>query len=206
MKEQFESFYNERLKQFGHSAKGVGWKNEEAQKMRFTQLAKIITHSGTDFCLNDLGCGIGDFASYLKENNFNFTYTGYDVLTEMILEASRRFVNFPNTKFKLIKTASEMEVADYTIASGIFNIRFNCDDEGWLEYILETIRTINSKSTFGFAFNVLTKYSDREFMKEELYYADPLFMFDYCKKNFSKNVALLHDYDQYDFTILVRKS
>lgn len=65
---------------------------------------------------------------------------------------------------------------------------------------------MNEKSTLGFAFNALTKYSDPEFMKEELYYTDPLFMFDYCKTNFSKNVALLHDYRQYDFTILVRKT
>jgi hypothetical protein len=42
-------------------------------------------------------------------------------------------------------------------------------------------------------------------MKPELYYADPLFMFDHCKKKFSKNVALLHDYEEFDFTIIVRK-
>jgi len=42
-------------------------------------------------------------------------------------------------------------------------------------------------------------------MKEELFYADPLYFFDLCKKNFSRNIALLHDYYEYDFTILVRK-
>jgi len=52
---------------------------------------------------------------------------------------------------------------------------------------------------------MLTKYSDREYMKEYLYYADPLFIFDYCKRNFSKKVALIHDYELYEFTILVRK-
>jgi hypothetical protein len=52
---------------------------------------------------------------------------------------------------------------------------------------------------------VLTKYSDKEYMKEYLYYADPLYLFDYCKKHFSKNVALLHDYNLYEFSIIVRK-
>jgi hypothetical protein len=98
-----------------------------------------------------------------------------------------------------------MDLCDYTVASGIFNIRFGCDDESWLKYILETLSSMNEKSRDGFAFNILTKYSDREFMKPELYYADPAYLFDYCKKNFSRNVALLHDYDQYDFTIIVRK-
>jgi SAM-dependent methyltransferase len=205
MKELFESFYNERFKQFGSSPQGVGWKNEVAQKIRFAQLVKIVSDTKTNFALNDLGCGMADLVAYLTENNFKFTYTGYDVLPEMIREAKRRFEKLINTEFRIIETACEMEVADYTIASGIFNIRFNCDNDTWLEYILKTVGTINDRSTRGFAFNVLTKYSDPEFMKEELYYADPTFMFDYCKKNFSKNVALLHDYDQYDFTILVRK-
>ena len=33
-----------------------------------------------------------------------------------------------------------------------------------------------------------------------------LFFFDFCKRNFSRNVALLHDYGLYDFTIIVRKN
>ena len=52
---------------------------------------------------------------------------------------------------------------------------------------------------------MLTKYSDKEYMRDNLYYADPLFIFDYCKRNFSKQVALLHDYGLYEFTILVKK-
>jgi hypothetical protein len=42
-------------------------------------------------------------------------------------------------------------------------------------------------------------------MRADLYYADPLWLFDYCKRNLSKQVALLHDYGMYDFTILVRR-
>ena len=53
----------------------------------------------------------------------------------------------------------------------------------------------------------LTKYSDADRMTEcpDLFYGDPLLFFDFCKRNFSRNVALLHDYGLYDFTILVRK-
>lgn len=54
---------------------------------------------------------------------------------------------------------------------------------------------------------MLTKYSDADRMAErpDLFFGDPLFFFDFCKRNFSRNVALLHDYGLYDFTILVRK-
>jgi hypothetical protein len=64
---------------------------------------------------------------------------------------------------------------------------------------------MHEKSSKGFAFNALTKYSDEDKMQDYLFYSDPLYLFDYCKKHFSRNVALLHDYNQYDFTILVRK-
>jgi hypothetical protein len=42
-------------------------------------------------------------------------------------------------------------------------------------------------------------------MREDLFYADPCELFDYCKTRFARNVALLHDYGLYEFTILVRK-
>ncbi|MGH6609130.1 MAG: class I SAM-dependent methyltransferase, partial [Burkholderiaceae bacterium] len=57
----------------------------------------------------------------------------------------------------------------------------------------------------GFAFNSLTVYSDPDKKRADLYYADPCALFDRCKRLYSRNVALLHDYDLYDFTILVRK-
>ena len=95
--------------------------------------------------------------------------------------------------------------ADYTVASGIFNVKLNTPVVEWEEYILDTLETINALSKNGFAFNVLTKYSDPEFTHPDLYYADPLFCFDYCETHFSRFVALLHDYPLYEFTILVRK-
>ena len=42
-------------------------------------------------------------------------------------------------------------------------------------------------------------------MRPDLYYADPCRLFDLCKRRYAKNVALLHDYGLYEFTILVRK-
>lgn len=205
MHEVSNSFYSDKLLKHGNSAQGVGWKNEDAQKIRFDQLAKII-EGDTKFTINDLGCGTGGFVEYLQKQPIPFTYHGYDISTEMIERANQNIDKKDLYHFSVIPNAEAMAVADYTIASGIFNLRFGQTAEEWLQYMLKTITTMNEKSMLGFAFNALTKYSDTELMKEELYYTDPLFMFDYCKTNFSKNVALLHDYRQYDFTILVRKN
>lgn len=203
MQDEWKNFYQNNLDQFGPSAQGVGWKNNEAQSIRFQQLAKVFNRP--TFSLNDLGCGVGDFVSFAGKKMSGCVYRGYDIMDEMVTEAKRKYGHVEDVDFYLIKRPEDMVSADYTIASGIFNIRFKKDDDSWLQYILQTLCTMDSKSSAGFAFNILTKYSDKEFMKDELYYADPCHLFDFCKRNFSRNVALLHDYNQYDFTIIVRK-
>jgi SAM-dependent methyltransferase len=198
-------FYTRHLIQFGNSSKGVGWKDEHAQVVRFAQLARVF-YGKQKFLVNDLGCGAGHFFDYLRSEKYtSITYHGYDILEEMIQLAKNNLS--PNSKVILtkIQSADEMIVADYTVASGIFNVKYDINEKDWLDHILTTLQSVNSCSKQGFAFNLLTKYSDPEYMQPYLYYADPLLLFDFCKRNFSKEVALLHDYFMYDFTILVRK-
>jgi len=198
-------YYQELFSEHGHDAKGAGWKNKEAQWKRFEQLAKIIT-TADPFSVNDLGCGFGSFYDFLQVNDLPpFQYTGYDILDNMLGQAQSLHESARNASFNKIDNAGELLSADYTIASGIFNLKYEIAAGEWLQYILQTIGQMFDKSQKGIAFNILTAYSDKEFMKDHLYYADPLFLFDHCKKNFSRNVALLHDYDEYDFTILIRK-
>lgn len=197
-------FYQDNLQQYGSTAKGVGWKNEEAQQVRFNQLFKLVISKET-FSINDLGCGVADFASFLLDKKATFIYRGYDLMPEMIQLAKDKFIDNKRVLLQTISNPTEMNQADYTIASGIFNIRFATSDEAWLRQILDTMTVMYGKSNLGLAFNVLSIYSDPEFRKSELFYADPLYLFDFCKRTFSRNVALLHDYGQYDFTIIVRK-
>ena len=203
--ENIKNFYSSHLRDFGNSAKGVGWKNTDAQHIRFEQLIKIITKP--DYTINDLGCGVGELYTFLKERQrVPREYYGYDILKDMVDTANELLGEAPNASFNKIDGSAQMHEADYSVASGIFNVKYEASESQWLQYVLTTLDDMNSKSKHAFSFNLLTKYSDKEFMQDYLYYADPLFYFDYCKRNYSKNVALLHDYYQYDFTILVRKT
>ncbi len=74
------------------------------------------------------------------------------------------------------------------------------------KYVLETLDDLHRLSLKGFAFNALTSYSDPEHIRDDLFYADPSWLFDHCKRSYSGQVALLHDYGLYEFTILVRKN
>ena len=203
---QLDEYYAVRLQNDQPSVR-VGWRDDIAQLARFEQLAKVIEAGDlANRSINDLGCGLGDFSEFLSTGGgHELQYRGYDRLACMVDEARARFAGDSARRFIEIRDAGEMEPADYTVASGIFSLKFTLSEHEWLYYMVHTINVMNAKSAKGFAFNALTKYSDKEFMKDDLYYADPCFLFDYCKRNFSKNVALLHDYKEYDFTIIVRK-
>lgn len=195
------NYYTEKIKLHGPNPKGVDWNGEKSQFIRFEQLSKVISID-KKFSINDIGCGYGKYIEFLEKNYKNFIYNGYDLSEIMIKNAKNIYAN--NNFFK-INILDEILESDYSIASGIFNVRIHHNENEWLVYILETLQKMNTKSKKGFSFNMLTKYSDKEFMRNDLYYADPLFIFDYCKRNFSKQIALLHDYELYEFTILVKK-
>jgi len=205
IEKQLRDYYETNLANHGASAQGVGWKNEIAQQKRFKQLANLIIKKN-NFSINDLGCGVGDFLPFLLERGYEpSSYIGYDVSETMLSYAEKKLGSFASVSFVKIETAKDLKEADYTMASGIFNLKYSVPAERWLNYILDTLESINEKSCRGFAFNMLTKYSDKELMLDHLYYGDPLFFFDHCKKNYARNIALLHDYDEYDFTITVKK-
>ena len=196
-----EKFYTGTFEKHGTKAKGVDWKNDEAQEISFEQILKLVDTTN-DFSINDFGCGYGAFFKYLTEKNLKFTYAGCDLSSKMIVSAKESYKNHTNCKFHV--DSSDLTPADYTVACAIFFIKWDYSNEKWKEYIIDTIDQLKSLSKKGFAFNMLTKYSDKHLMRDDLYYADPCWIFDYCKTKFSRNVALLHDYEKYEFTIIVR--
>ena len=196
------AYYSAKLAEFGETPRGVDWNSKESQLLRFKQLSKVIEESH-DFALNDLGCGYGALVGYLNSNYQNFLYNGYDISSDMVDAAQTRYAKYPNAHFAV--ASKPMEIADYSIASGIFNVRLGRSDLEWQEVLEDTLTVLNSNSRKGFAFNCLTLYSDADKMLDYLYYADPGVLFDLCKRRYSRHVALLHDYGLYEFTIIVRK-
>jgi len=201
IKKKVDDYYTQKIRTYGPTAKGVDWKSPESQLLRFEQLAKLIEER-EGFSVIDFGCGYGALADFLMERKKDFRYLGYDISKEMVsiarkIHSSKKHLRF-TTDFSLLKKS------DYVIASGIFNVKLDNDDRAWQEYIIQTLGEMASLAKKGFAFNVLTSYSDPEYRRRDLHYADPLMLFDHCKKKFSRFVALLHDYPLYEFTILVR--
>lgn len=196
-------YYTAKLCDHGPTPQGVDWNSRESQCLRFEQLLKLCER-GPAFSINDYGCGYGALVDYMASKGYAFRYHGFDVSEEMILKARELHTSVPRCEFVLLE--SGLQEADYTAASGIFNVKLEANAEQWTRYVLDTLGRLDRISLAGFGFNMLTAYSDAERMRPDLYYGEPCFFFDHCKRRFSRNVALLHDYGLYEFTILVRKS
>lgn len=197
-------YYTNKLAEHGETPRGVDWNGEEGQLCRFEQLCKIIdVDKAKRFSINDLGCGYGALYDFLAQKYAEFSYSGMDVSENMIKAATLRYKDKPQARFVL--SSEPDQVADFGVASGVFNVRMDRSDDEWQSYLEATLDILDRTSRVGFAFNCLTSYSDQDKMRDYLYYANPGVLFDLCKRRYSRNVALLHDYDLYEFTILVRK-
>jgi SAM-dependent methyltransferase len=200
--EAVERYYSGKVVEHGATARGADWKDEASQELRFRQLLEVCTDRGP-FSINDYGCGYGALVSYLERNGYSFTYRGFDISEPMLAQARATYGDRSHIEF--VGPGATLPTADYTVSSGLFNVKLDTDPSRWGDYVLSTLGELDRLSGRGFAFNMLTAYSDREKMRADLHYADPGEVFDHCKRRFSRHVALLHDYGLYEFTILVRR-
>ena len=200
--ENVKKYFTEKLEVHGATHRGVDYNSVESQEARFFQLTRIID-STTKYSLLDFGSGYGGMYDYLRQLGHQLHYVGYDIAEPMIARGRELHPNDPDCWFT--SNIDEVPHVDYAVVSGTFNMKLEADFDAWTKIVLEALNQMNAHTKKGIAFNLLTKYSDADKMRPDLYYGDPCFYFDYCKRNFSRNVALLHDYNLYDFTILVRK-
>lgn len=196
-----EQYYTAKINTHGPTVKGVDWNSTAGQQLRFEQLLKLCRFTGPEISLLDYGCGFGSLADYLENTGRTFQYHGLDLSETMIAQARQLHPNIPPEHFQVGSTQTHK--CDYVLSSGIFNVRQQTSPADWDHYIFDTIQKMADLATRGFAYNLLTSYSDPEKQRPDLHYADPCCHFDFCKKQYSRHVSLLHDYGLYEFTILV---
>lgn len=194
-------YYAEKLSVHGVTPRGVDWSSDDSQQLRFTQLLRVLEGDEGEPTVLDYGCGYGALARRLIAGGRPFRYVGFDVCEPMVARAR---ADVRDSRCGFTDSELELPVSDYTVASGIFNVRLDSSEARWKSHAIETIAKLARYSRKGFAFNMLTRYADRERLQDYLYYADPGEYFKLCKESWSRNVALLHDYDLYEFTVLVR--
>jgi len=197
--------YGRRLDQCGATAKGVFWKGEVWQRRRFERLMEIIDDADMasgGVSINDFGCGYGAFFEYLAEYPVlrGSTYYGYDISQEMIA-ACRDRINDPRASFHRKMWASKH--ADYSFASGTYNLNGDADADQWQEYVEASLRQLWHRTGKALAFNMLR--DDEEECYDGLYYADPEKVLRFCRKHLSEDVEMFDERPMPDVTFFVRR-
>ena len=144
-------YYAGKLRDFGATPQGVDWKSAESQALRFDQLSQLFDLR-RPFSVNDYGCGYGALAEYLLARGAQVDYRGFDRAFTMVAEARKRLDGRLATQF--FTEAAALPPADYTVASGIFNVKLNTPEPEWTEYMLQTLSHMNDTGERGIAFNL----------------------------------------------------
>ena len=202
LRDEVARYYTDTLRRHGANAQGVDWRDDGSQQTRFTQLLRVAEWAERVEVL-DYGCGYGALVDELDRDGRPFRWVGFDISEAMLDEARSRHGG--RAECVVVAEESALEPVDFVVASGIFNVRLEADEGEWGRYVEGVVDRLDKLSQRGFAFNMLTSYSEPDKRRPDLYYADPLAWFDRCKRRYSSQVALLHDYGLWEFTIVVRK-
>lgn len=189
-------FYDRQVKQHGDSIYSLAWGSKASQEKRFEILSQIgdLHHKK----ILDVGCGLGDYYSWLAKKGIEVDYLGIDITASMIQQAKKKY---PKAKFKTANILEMQEAQpnyDYIFASGIFNRKVKNHER----FVEGTIQKMFQFCRQGIAFNILSQKAD--FKEKDEYYADSDQLLKFCR-TLSQNVALNHDYMPHDFTVFVHK-
>ena len=213
MKNNFENtflklsiHYDKLFDKYGNSVKSSQQSSRATQIKRMKILTKDIIFKRDDKVF-DFGCGTGYLFNFLKKKKkFNGIYHGCDI--------SEKIISYNLTKFKssrvlflnqnILKKKLNMKY-DYIFINGTFN-NYTGNNMQWMKKVLSKL-ILNTKKKL--IFNNLSRYVD--YKDNKLFYADPLEIFDFCKRKLSKNVSINHGYCikkgviPYEFTTTVSK-
>jgi SAM-dependent methyltransferase len=201
--EIIENYYTARISKYGATPLGVDWTCIATQELRFVQLLKICQLTAS-FSLNDLGCGYGALIAYLSKRHADagIDYLGVDLSAAMISNARRLYSHRPSTRFSVGRTCSR--AADYSVGSGIFNVRLNQDFETWECFIAQTLLDMKADSRRGFSVNFMLPDASPDVPNEVLYRTTPERWTEFCEDRLDCRVETITNYGLREFTLLAR--
>lgn len=190
--------HRDSLNRHGYSAQALYWSSQSIQETRFKILAQIGIHSGDS--LLDVGCGFGDFKTWLDKQGIQTQYSGLDLSPDLLTVAQRHHPNVHFYNEELGKSDFSDEAFDWCVLSGALNEVV--DDDG--AYTYRIIKRMFALCRKGVAFNLLSKRNPNMQHFPDLQSHDPEKVLDFCK-TLRRNSRCIEGYLANDFTIYICK-
>lgn len=203
LRAQVRSYYSGKLCRHGATPLGVDWPNAVSQYLRFVQLLKLCDFA-KPFSLTDFGCGYGALLEFLAMRHADcpVSYRGVDISPSMIAAAEERWSDRPDTTFAVGSRCPQ--IADYVLASGIFNVRLGQPVREWKDYVETILADMHRNSRIGFAANFMLPHDKRR-TEDALYRTKPQPWIDFCRQHLGCEVELLTEYGLREFTLLAHR-
>jgi len=199
-----DCYYTERLQRYGSTPRGVDWTCSASQELRFVQLMKLCDFE-VPFSLNDVGCGYGALVGYLARRHARaeIDYLGIDLAAAMVRRARPMWRTHGWATF--ITGNAAPRPADYSVASGIFNVKLDQSRRLWERFVAVTLDNMHATSRKGFAVNFMLAQlpSSHHARGTNLYRCLPEKWGRHCEREFGSSVAIIDGYGQAEFTLLV---
>jgi SAM-dependent methyltransferase len=198
LKRQVVLHYEQQLRRYGATARGMDWKDEASQKLRFSVLCDVAPLDG--LTVHEIACGAGHLADYLEERGVRAHYSGSDLSAEMIRAANERHPELEFRQRDILEADpyEPFECYDVVLCSGLFHVRLDRGDAEWWAFVQQIVHRMFSMCRKAIAFNLMTDQVD--YRSPELFYADPAEVLDFCRRELSRAVTIRHDYPLYEFT------
>lgn len=201
-------YYGQKLRRHGATPAGTDWLSAVGQDLRLALLLRICDMT-KPFSLNDLGCGYGALLDYLlsRHPRLQVDYLGIDVSPDMVSCAARRFRRHlaPQTiKARFTTGCAAPRMADYAVASGIFNVVPPVGRSSWDDLVAQTLSGLHSSTRHGFAVNFMGPVPGQP-EEPGLYRTLPAPWAAYCEEELGASVTVINGYALNEFTILARR-
>jgi SAM-dependent methyltransferase len=189
--------YESQLREYGPTARGMDWKDDESQRLRFRMLCELCDLGGLS--VHEVGAGAGHLLDYLVSKGTPADYSGSDLSAEMVAVARELH---PGASFHQ-RGALEAAGSEYDVllCSGLFHVKLDGDDAEWRAFVEEAIRRMYESCRVGIAFNMMSDAVD--YRRETLFHSSPAEMLSFCTRELSRFVKLRHDYPLYEYTVYV---
>ena len=189
--------YHCTLAEYGPTTSGVAWSDTEGQFRQFEILTSGINREAP-LLLNDVGCGYGALFDFLASNFDLVGYCGTDICEAMV-EAGAARLSDPRARF--VQSAMPITPADWSIASGTFNMSAGADDDVWRRLVEDVLRAMARLSGTGIAFNLLRP----EYRDDFLWGDAPERWVRFCQEEFGGETTLIDLPENNQWSLLVRR-
>lgn len=185
--------YTELYKKFGKHPASIGWPKGR-QKLRFKIMSEIGELKNTKIL--DVGCGFGDFFSYLKSKRKNVNYTGTDI-NPIFIEIAKS--SHPDVIFycRDIEKKRFQKKFDWVFAIGTTN---RAADYNYVESLLREMFRLCRK---GVAMDFMSTYVDFKRRGSTHFAPEKIFVIG---KKLSRRVVIRHDYLPFEFCVYLYKN